>query len=127
MHTSLIEALLNKHFIWQADKKHIRICSSVHASGKMFSIRIRIMPRMEKEDRDIVTAVINDITDFSEVITQVMEQLKSSVSEMNDIWDDAQYTQFFSYVDELERSVKRDIDELGEAKADLANRLAQYD
>lgn len=85
------------------------------------------MPRMEKEDRDIVTAVINDITDFSEVITQVMEQLKSSVSEMNDIWDDAQYTQFFSYVDELERSVKRDIDELGEAKADLANRLAQYD
>lgn len=85
------------------------------------------MPRMEKEDRDIVTAVINDITDFSEVIIQAMEQLKSSVSEMNDIWDDAQYTQFFSYVDELERSVKRDIDELGEAKADLANRLAQYD
>ena len=85
------------------------------------------MPRMEKEDRDIVTAVINDITDFSEVITQVMDQLKSSVSEMNDIWDDAQYTQFFSYVDELERSVKRDIDELGEAKVDLANRLAQYD
>lgn len=85
------------------------------------------MPRMEKEDRDIVTAVINDITDFSEGITQVMEQLKSSVREMNDIWDDAQYTQFFSYVDELERSVKRDIDELGEAKADLANRLAQYD
>lgn len=85
------------------------------------------MPRMEKEDRDIVTAVINDITDFSEVIIQAMEQLKSSVSEMNDIWDDAQYTQFFSYVDELERSVKRDIDELGEAKVDLANRLAQYD
>lgn len=85
------------------------------------------MPRMEKEDRDIVTAVINDITDFSEGITQVMEQLKSSVREMNDIWDDAQYTQFFSYVDELERSVKRDIDELGEAKVDLANRLAQYD
>lgn len=85
------------------------------------------MPRMEKEDRDIVTAVINDITDFSEGITQVMEQLKSSVREMNDIWDDAQYTQFFSYVDELERSVKRDIDELGEAKTDLANRLAQYD
>lgn len=85
------------------------------------------MPRMEKEDRDIVTAVINDITDFSEGITQVMEQLKSSVREMNDVWDDAQYTQFFSYVDELERSVKRDIDELGEAKADLADRLAQYD
>ena len=85
------------------------------------------MPRMEKEDRDIVTAGINDITDFSEAITQVMAQLKSSVREMNDVWNDAQYTRFYSYVDELEKSVKQDIDELGEAKTDLARRLAQYD
>ena len=85
------------------------------------------MPRMEKEDRETVTQVINDITDFSEAIVQVMEQLKSSVSEMNDVWNDDQFKQFESYVDELEKSVKQDIDELGEAKSDLASRLAHYD
>lgn len=85
------------------------------------------MPRMEKEDRDIVTAVINDITDFSEVILQVMSQLKTSVSGMHDIWDDTQYRQFSDYVEELERSVKQDIAELGEAKTDLADRLKHYD
>jgi len=85
------------------------------------------MAKMQKEDKEVVAGVIQDITDFSEAITGVMGDLKSTVSNMNDIWNDAQYTIFQNYIDELDTNVARDLEELENARAQLAYKLSLYD
>ena len=85
------------------------------------------MAKMQKEDREVVQGVIQDITDFSDAITEVMGRLKAAVADMSDVWKDAQYSQFQDYIDELNNNVNSDLAELDEAREDLARRLALYD
>lgn len=85
------------------------------------------MAKMQKEDKEVVAGVIQDIADFSEAITGVMGDLKSAVSNMNDIWNDAQYTIFQNYIDELDANIARDLEELENARAQLAYKLSLYD
>lgn len=84
------------------------------------------MPEIQKEDRDIVQGVIDDITNFTDAITEVMTQLKSEVQNMEDDWKDAQYAQFVDCVEELDSGIKKDLQELEEAQQDLKRRLAEY-
>lgn len=85
------------------------------------------MGKMEKECREAVESVIQDITDFSKEITDIMKQLKSSVSELNDVWKDAQYTQFEDYIDELKSNIQLNLNELETAREDLRKKLIMYD
>lgn len=85
------------------------------------------MGKMEKECREAVESVIQDITDFSKEITDIMKQLKSSVSKLNDVWKDAQYTQFEDYIDELKSNIQLNLNELETAREDLRKKLWMYD
>lgn len=85
------------------------------------------MARMEKEDRDIVTIVIKDISNYNARIKDLMSKLKSTVSGMNEHWKDRQYDEFLNYICELEASINKDLDVLDESKNDLQRRLNMYD
>ena len=82
---------------------------------------------MQKEDKAVVQGVINDITDFSEAVNDVMSRLKTEAQNMADVWKDAQYNQFITCIEELDAGIKKDLQELGEAQQELSRRLAMYD
>ena len=82
---------------------------------------------MDIGDRAIVEGVIRDIDKFKSAIEGTMSQLKGKVSGLNASWNDAQYTQFSNYIDELNSHINQNLAELDEAKNDLKRRLAYYD
>lgn len=82
---------------------------------------------MDIGDRAIVEGVIRDIDSFKSAIEGTMSQLKGKVSGLNASWNDAQYTQFSDYIDELNSHINQNLAELDEAKNDLKRRLAYYD
>ena len=81
---------------------------------------------LQKEGRDILLGVAAYITEFDASIKVVLAELRSAVTDMNDVWDDAQYAQFAEYVEALSTSINQDLDALLEAGAQLKERADRY-
>lgn len=81
---------------------------------------------LQKEGRDILLGVASDITEFDASVKEVLAELRAAVTDMNDVWDDAQYAQFAEYVESLSASINQDLDALMEAGAQLKERADRY-
>ena len=83
------------------------------------------MPRTDGRltDAQVVINLKRDVTDFQEAVLSQIEALKSRAESMGEAWQDSQYNDFMSYIDELSASLKNDIQQLDYAVTALSKEL----
>lgn len=68
---------------------------------------------------DIVINLKRDVVAFQEDVCSLIDTIRNKAASMESAWQDSQYTDFMSYIDELTTALKSDVRQLEEAVAAL--------
>lgn len=79
-----------------------------------------------KASREAVQRLINDMTDFSEVVKYKLQMMMNETSKLGDTWRDPQYQQFNTFMTELTESLKRDLGVFDDAASALQKKVDMY-
>ncbi len=85
------------------------------------------MPEQGKSNRAVVQALINDMNAFNEHVTNEIQKMMNKTNALGSAWQDAQYNQFSSFMEELSASMRQDLVVIQESAAFLQAKLSMYD
>ena len=80
-----------------------------------------------KANKQVVQGLVNDMNDFNDYVGAELKAMIDQTVRLADSWNDPQYDQFSSFIEELTNSLQKNLDIFKEAAIFLQKKVNMYD
>lgn len=76
-----------------------------------------------KASKSAILEVINDIDKYSQYVNEELKLLSDEARHLADLWKDAKFDDFMTYVEKMKSSIEKDLERIDEAKYVLKEKV----